>query len=156
MGSVEKDSVLRMLKAGNKQIPVMNFQQLEKVLSKKDHKTYVINFWATWCAPCVKEIPHFEKLGEAYKGKNVEVILVSMDFPNKAEGQLVPFLEKKKYKNRVILLDDPDQNTWIPKVSADWSGALPATLIFNKKNRKFYEQSFTYEELEKTLVKNMK
>lgn len=152
----ENDTMLRALKVGNRQIAVMNFAQLEKLLNKKDNKTYVINFWATWCAPCVKEIPYFEKLGQTYKNKNVEVILLSMDFPNKADNILVPFLEKKQYKNRIILLDDPNQNTWIPKVSKEWSGALPATLIYNKKKREFYEQSFTYEELEAVLLKNMK
>jgi len=130
-----------------------NFKQFETFLNKKDSKTYVINFWATWCKPCVEELPSFEKLNEAYKSQNVEVLLVSLDFPNQIEERLIPFIEKHKLKSKVILLDDPDQNTWIPKVSEEWSGAIPATLIYNKKSRKFYEQSFTYSELETELKK---
>lgn len=154
---VEKNTVQaqKVLKAGKKEIPVMNFDQLNKLLYTTNDTTYVVNFWATWCAPCVKELPHFEKLGQAYIDKKVRVLLVSLDFPKKAESQLVPYVIKNKIENEVILLDDPDMNTWIPKVAEDWSGAIPATLIFNKGKRSFFEETFTYEALEETLIKTM-
>ena len=138
---------------GKTVIETYNFAGFEKFLNFKDDKTYVINFWATWCKPCVAELPHFEELYEKYEEKGVEVILVSLDFPKKIDKSLIPFIEKNKLKSRVILLDDPKQNDWIPKVSKDWSGAIPATIIYNKADRQFYEQSFTYEELEKQLNK---
>jgi thiol-disulfide isomerase/thioredoxin len=125
---------------------------LEPLFEQNDGATYVINFWATWCLPCVKELPHFEKLNETYKNKNVKVILVSLDFPKKIESQLLPFLERKKIQSAVYVLDDPDANSWIEKVNKDWSGAIPATVIYKGKNKKFFEQSFTYEELEKELL----
>lgn len=133
-----------------------NYDGLKPLLERKDGKTYVINFWATWCAPCVKELPAFEKLQAAYKSKNVEVILVSLDFPTQVESHLIPFIEKKKLQSKVVLLDDPDQNTWIPKINNNWSGAIPATLIYNEKERSFYEQSFHYEQLEKEVIKFLK
>ena len=92
-------------------------------------------------------MPAFEKLQENFNIENVEVLLVSMDFPDKIESKLLPFIKEKKLQSKVVLLDDPDQNTWIPKISKQWSGALPATLIYSKNKRKFYEQSFNYEEL---------
>lgn len=129
-----------------------DFKGLEPIFNKSDDTTYVINFWATWCLPCVKELPYFEQLNEKYKDQKVKVILVSMDMPRKVETALIPFVKKKKLQAEVIHLDDPDANAWIEKVDKNWSGAIPATIIYNNKERKFYERSFTYEELEKELL----
>lgn len=126
-----------------------NFKTLEPYLHLSEDKVYVINFWATWCLPCVKELPFFEAIHAKYKQKNVEVILVSLDMPQKIDSVLIPFIKKKNLQSNIIHLDDPDANSWIEKVNNNWSGAIPATLIYNSKNRKFYEQSFTYETLEK-------
>ncbi|HKX85901.1 MAG TPA: TlpA disulfide reductase family protein [Flavobacterium sp.] len=133
-----------------------DFINLQGYLNKKDETTYVINFWATWCLPCVKELPHFETLNKNYKDKGVKVILVSLDMPKKIETNLIPFIIKKKLQSEVIHLDDPDANAWIEKVAKEWSGSIPATVIYNKESHKFYERSFTYEELEnelKTILK---
>ena len=134
-------------------IPSYNYKELEPLLSKNDGKTYVINFWATWCAPCVKELPAFEKLRVNYDKKNVEVILVSLDFPNQIVSKLIPFVKKNNLKSQVVLMNDSDQDTWIPKISKKWSGAIPATLIYNSKKRAFYERSFDFDELETELKK---
>ena len=128
-------------------LEVYDFNGLEKYLNIKDDNIYVINFWATWCAPCIKELPYFEQINELYEPKNVKVILVSLDFPKHYEKKLIPFIEKHDLKSKVLALNDPDSNTWIPKVSESWSGALPATLIYNKEKRQFFEQSFNYDEL---------
>ncbi len=130
-----------------------NYAELAPLLFKNDDTTYIINFWATWCAPCVKELPAFEKIGANYKGKKVEVILVSLDFPSQIESKLIPFIKKNQLKSQVVLMNDPNQDTWIPKVSKKWSGAIPATLIYNSKKRAFYERSFEYDELENELHK---
>ena len=130
------------------QLEIYDFNGFEKFLNQKDDKVYVINFWATWCGPCVKELPYFEKLNEEYASKNVEVILVSLDFPHLYESKLKPFIVDRKLKSKVIVLNDVDMNTWIPKVSEDWSGSIPATVIYRNDNYKFYEQSFDYIELE--------
>lgn len=132
-------------------IPVYDFAGFEPLLHQDSGKTYVVNFWATWCRPCVKELPAFEAVNANYGGKGVEVILVSLDFSEKLESQVVPFIEKHGLKSDVVLLDDVDSNTWIPKVDENWSGAIPATLIYNGEERKFYERTFTYDELETEL-----
>jgi hypothetical protein len=69
---------------------------------------------------------------------------------------LKPFIQEKKLKSKVVALNDPDANFWIPKISEDWSGAIPATLIYNKEKRQFYEQTFKYEELETQLKQFLK
>jgi len=134
----------------------LNFDELQPLLNKNNDTTYVINFWATWCKPCVKELPAFEKLNKEYKDKRVKVILVSLDFPKQLESKLIPFVESRKIESQVVLLNDPDANSWIPKVDAFWTGAIPATLIYNANDRKFYERSFTYKELEQKLKLTLK
>lgn len=140
----------------NDSIPVYNFDTLEPLLYTDTNKTYIINFWAMWCAPCVKELPYIK----AYADKNpdVEVLLVSMDFPKDIETKLKPFLKKKNITNKVVILDDPDANTWINKIDPNWSGAIPFTILFNNKQRAFYERSFENEadletEINKTINK---
>jgi thiol-disulfide isomerase/thioredoxin len=136
---------------GKTTVKAYEWEGLNYYLSQKNDTTYVVNFWATWCVPCVQELPNFEQLGEKYKGEKVKVILVSLDMPKQAESRLLPFIERKKLQSKVILMRDPDQNTWLPKVDPNWSGAIPATVIYNKGKRKFYEQSFTFEQLETEL-----
>ena len=126
------------------EVPSMSYQELYPLLNQKGNKTYVVNFWATWCAPCIKELPYFEELNN---NKNIEVILVSLDFPKHKEKLLLPFIKKRQLSSRVILLDDDNENFWINDISSTWSGALPATLIYTQNRRGFYEQSFTKEEL---------
>ncbi|MCT8340794.1 TlpA family protein disulfide reductase [Flavobacteriaceae bacterium TK19130] len=134
-------------------LPTYNFDGLsERYFEASNDTLYVMNFWATWCKPCVKELPAFEQLRENYSDKKVKVVLASLDFPDKVESQVIPFIKNKNLQSEVVLLDDPDGNTWIPKVSSDWSGAIPATIFLQNGERKFFEQSFTYESLEKEVV----
>jgi len=136
---------------GKTTVKAYEWDGLEYFLNQKNDTIYVVNFWATWCVPCVKELPAFEQLAQKYKSQKVKVILVSLDMPKQAESRLLPFIERQKIKSKVLLMRDPDQNTWVPKVNADWSGAIPATVIYNKDKRSFYERSFTLAELEKEL-----
>ena len=123
-------------------IPVYDYSQLEPMLNKKNDTTYVVNFWATWCKPCVAELPYFETLHKERSGEAFKVILVSLDFKKKIASNLIPFLNKNKIAADVVVLSDPDANSWIDKVSENWSGAIPATIVYNKNQRAFYEQSF--------------
>ncbi|WP_036383110.1 TlpA disulfide reductase family protein [Muricauda sp. MAR_2010_75] len=132
--------------------PIYDFEGLEPLLHKEDDKTYVVNFWATWCKPCIAELPYFEKIN-AEQSDKVEVILVSLDMPSMWKSRLEPFVENRKLQSEVVILDDPKQNDWIPKVAEEWGGGIPATLIYNKDKRSFYERGFTYEELNTELNK---
>ena len=132
-------------------VKIYTYSELKPLLEKKDGKTYVINFWATWCAPCVKELPYFEKINQEYSDKNVTVLLVSLDFPKHVEKKLIPFINKRKLKAEVVLLDIENNDIWMNAIDKSWSGGLPATIIYNKENRKFYEQSFDYKTLESEL-----
>ena len=137
-------------------VKTYTYLELKPLLEKNDGKTYIINFWATWCAPCVKELPYFEKINQEYSDKNVEVLLVSLDFPKQVEKKLIPFINKRKLKSEVVLLNDINENVWIKAIDESWSGAIPATIIYNKNNRKFYEQSFDYKTLKNELLTFLK
>jgi len=105
--------------------------ELEKILRNPDDRLFVVNFWATWCGPCVRELPHFEKLSKEYQGKKVTFILVSLDFPSEIDKKLIPFLKKNEIDLAVFVMMDLDYDTWIGKVDEGWQGNLPATLVFN-------------------------
>ena len=128
----------------------VNYEGLEPYLNQETDTTYVVNFWATWCKPCVEELPFFEELNKEYASDKVKVLLISLDIPKQLETRLKPFVQENKLESQVILLNDPDQNNWIPKIDPHWDGAIPATLIYNKHKRMFYAKSFNYSELEKT------
>ena len=123
-----------------------NYAALKKEVLSDKNAVYVVNFWATWCAPCVKELPHFEQLNS--ENKNIKVVLVSLDFKNQFESKLLPFLKKKSIKSEVVLLTDTNYNSWLPLVDKDWSGSIPATLIIKNGQQFFVEKIFSnYEEL---------
>ena len=127
-------------------IAFKTFDELNTYIKENNSKPLVVNFWATWCAPCVKELPYFEKLNQ--ENTNVKVILVSLDFEKQVESKLIPFLKKKKIASTYIYLADKDYNSWLPKIDKNWSGSIPATVIFNQDKKIFVEQDFSnYEEL---------
>jgi len=122
------------------------FEDLEKKVFKNNDTTYVINFWATWCKPCVKELPYFESFNTSIGDQKIKVILVSLDFKNQIKSHLEPFIKKNKYSSEVILLTDNKYNTWLDKVDAEWSGSIPATLLLSGEKKLFAEREFESEE----------
>jgi thiol-disulfide isomerase/thioredoxin len=122
------------------------YEDFEKKVLLENDTTYVINFWATWCAPCIKELPYFEKLNS--ENESVKVILVSLDSKKDLDKKLIPFIKKRKLASKVMLLADKDYNSWLSKVDENWSGAIPATLILHGKKRQFAEREFeNFDEL---------
>lgn len=133
-------------------VQILDFENFEPLLNKSNDTVYVINFWATWCVPCVKELPDFEQLNATYADKNFKMILVSLDFKSALESRVIPYVAEKNIKAEVLLLHAPDANAWINKVDTSWSGAIPATVIYKNDFRLFHEGSYTYQELN-TIVK---
>lgn len=131
-------------------IPFIKADQIDRWKQSDTDTVWVLNFWATWCGPCVAELPSFEKLNREYASQKVQVILVSNDFKKQVDSKVNPFVAKKKLKSRVVFMDESNPNNWIDRVSPEWSGAIPATLIISKRKDKylFFEKQLTYEELE--------
>lgn len=128
------------------------FDALKDKLIKENDTLYVVNFWATWCAPCVKELPYFEKLMEVSKDKKLKVILVSLDFPKEIDKRLKPFLKKRQLKSQVVLLSDTKYNNWLSKIDKDWSGSIPATWLILGDKKKFLEEDFKDFEAIETFI----
>ena len=134
------------------EVEVIKYPQLEKLIKQKDNKVKVINFWATWCAPCIKELPHFEALQKAHSTDELEVFLISFDDVEKLDSRVKPFIQKRKLKSTVKLLDETDYNAFIDKVDPRWSGVIPATLVIAPNGkRRFVEGELTKEELDKLI-----
>lgn len=132
---------------------VIKLAELEKILAEKSDKIHVVNFWATWCGPCVKELPLFEKV-HAEARPDVTVTLVSMDLDlDENPEKVYKFVARKNLRSQVLLLDEPDANSWIDRIEEKWTGALPATLILDHKTgrRIFIDRSLREGELEKYL-----
>jgi thiol-disulfide isomerase/thioredoxin len=132
-------------------VKLLSLNQLENRLSAGKDTVFVVNFWATWCGPCVKEIPNFDKLQSVYQNSPLKVILISVDFKSKLEKVVAPFVKRNQIQSEVFLLNEQSEQDYIDRVSKQWSGSLPATLIINRQKsvRDFYEQEFTWEQLEK-------
>ncbi|PLX04919.1 MAG: hypothetical protein C0595_01455 [Marinilabiliales bacterium] len=140
----------------SQQIKVFNYEEFKPFLEKQTDTTYVINFWATWCIPCVKELPEFEEINAEYKTEKFKMLLVSLDFKSQIQNSLIPFINEKNLQAEVIVLSDPNSNVWINKINKSWSGAIPATIIYNKDFYFFHEGSMTKKDLKKILNKNIK
>lgn len=134
------------------EVKVIKYDQLAEIM-KEDDKVLIVNFWATWCRPCIKEMPYFESIQEEMKNKGVQVVLVSMDDVENLDNKVLPFVQKRQLKSRLYLLDETDYNEIIDKIEPKWSGAIPATILIDNKNGKkaFFEKEFEKEELERTV-----
>jgi thiol-disulfide isomerase/thioredoxin len=140
------------LSANAQQAEQIKLKDLQQLMRNPSDKVQVINFWATWCAPCVKEIPLFEKLNEENKG--VEVTLVSMDYDLDPNPEKVHrFMTRKNLKSKVVILAEQNPSSWVGKIDKSWSGTLPATLIINTQNgkRKFIGKELHEGDLEKLI-----
>jgi thiol-disulfide isomerase/thioredoxin len=133
-------------------IKKIKITDLEKIIAES--KTpLIVNFWATFCKPCMEEIPHFQKLGKKYESKGVKLLLVSLDMKDDFPGKVNAFIRKNKIVTPTAWLDETNADYFCPKIDKTWSGAIPATLfISNRSNyRKFTEEPLTEAQLEKEI-----
>jgi len=153
--------ILVIMACDNKPVIVLktvNFDELSQIINKNDDVLYVVNFWATWCSPCVEELPEFMEINrEFYKTGNFKMILVSLDKASELETVVKPFIENKKIDVDVYLLDDNKRmNYWIPSIDAGWTGAIPATVfIRNGQKLHFEENKLDKNELKQIVQMNL-
>lgn len=143
----------KLLEATGKDVEALSFMEFQNLIkSNNQNKLYIYNFWATWCKPCVEEIPHFESLAMTYPEK-VKVIFVSLDNPAKIQEKVQPFVKEKGITSEVILLKNFGDEQ-IAAINKDWDGAIPASLFVNHQKgvNDFRQQSFTAEELKTALT----
>jgi thiol-disulfide isomerase/thioredoxin len=117
---------------------------LESYIAKADHPL-IINFWATFCVPCNKEIPYFQSTVEKYKQQGVELVLVSLDLPDYYPVRIASFAGKNGYKATIAWLNETDADYFCPRVDKRWTGGIPSSLFINNKTnfRRFYDRQLT-------------
>jgi thiol-disulfide isomerase/thioredoxin len=140
--------------ASSQSIPKWKITDLEQYISKND-SPLVISFWATYCVPCVKEIPYFEETIKKYKDNGIKLLLVSLDFKESFPDKISNFANKRKFSSAIVWLDETNADYFCPKVDSKWSGVMPATLFINnkKKHRSFFEEEMSRDKFESELKK---
>ena len=133
-------------------IPKWKLNDLKTAISKTEKPT-IFNFWATFCKPCVAEIPYFQQLVKKYEKEGVELVLISLDLSEAYPKQISSFATKYKFTSPIKFLAETNADLFCPAVDESWSGAIPASLFVNNKTgyRKFFEEQLSKEKLEKEI-----
>jgi thiol-disulfide isomerase/thioredoxin len=126
---------------------------LQKLIKERNGRILFLNIWATWCAPCVEEFPDLVKLSRAYPERELEVVGISADYPDEVESKILPFIKKHDVPFRILVAKFEHQEDFINGVNPSWSGALPATLIYDQhgNQRLFLVGQGTFERFKKSI-----
>jgi len=146
------------LQAQGNELTLTEQDGLEKLIKEQGNGVLLINFWATWCKPCVAELPQIEALHDQFSSDELEIVLLSLDFENQIGSHLLPFIEEHKLRSTVSFLDAGKPNEWIDSVEPQWSGAIPFTLILDstREKRWFFEGQLEEGTLVKVLSEEFK
>ena len=151
-------AIMLLLLFSSAKVKVVNMAQLQATAKKTNDTLYVLNFWATWCKPCVNEMPYFEKSAQQFKDRKVKVVFVSLNSAKELQ-QVEGFISAKKVSEVVLLLSSGNPNVWIDQVDSSWSGAIPATAMYKGGKKVFFrEGEFTQAQLDsiiQTKIKNV-
>jgi thiol-disulfide isomerase/thioredoxin len=136
----------------SQEIKRIKITDLEKTINESEGPL-IVNFWATYCVPCLAEIPHFQEMAKQYKDKGVRLILVSLDMKDAYPKKINTIARKLKLNPPIYWLDESNADYFCPKVDSSWSGALPSSLFINHHTgyRKFFEDELSKERLEKEI-----
>lgn len=138
--------------AEGQDIPKWKITDLETYI-KNSTKPTVVNFWATFCKPCIAEIPHFQTLVKQYEKDSVQLLLVSLDMEEMYPAKIKSFADRFKFTSPIVFLNETNADIFCPKIDEKWSGAIPATLFINNKTgyRKFFEEEMSEQKFETEL-----
>ena len=141
--------VFAFTNANAQSIPKWKLNDLKTAISKAEKPT-IFNFWATFCKPCVAEIPYFQQLTKKYEKEGVELVLISLDLSEAYPKQISSFATKYKFTSPIKFLAETNADLFCPAVDASWSGVIPASLFVNNKTgyRKFYEEQLGRQKFE--------
>lgn len=142
-----------VITANSQTIAKWKIEDVVNSYSAKNDTVYVVNFWATFCKPCIEEIPDFIRIVEKYKSQKVKLLLVSLDLPSFVAVKLPAFIKKNIYKTNHVWLNETNADHFCPMIDKQWSGAIPSTIIVNNKTgyRKFVEDQMSASEFESSL-----
>jgi thiol-disulfide isomerase/thioredoxin len=137
------------INASAQKIPLWKLNDLKAAIDSANQPT-IINFWATFCKPCIAELPHFQQLANQYKEQGVKLVMVSLDLKEAYPAKVMSFANKLKLTSPVVFLDESNADLFCPAVDSSWSGAIPASIFLNRSTgyRKFYEEELSKTKLE--------
>jgi len=145
-------SVAALIHVHAQELKKVKATELQAYIRKADHPL-IINFWATYCKPCVQEIPHFESTVAKYKAEGIELLLVSVDLASYFPDRIVSFARDRKFISSIMWLNETNADYFCPLIDKKWSGAIPASLFINNKTkfRKFFERQLTDQQVDETV-----
>ncbi len=133
----------------SQELQMVSLKELSERIDKPSDKLKVINFWASWCKPCIMEMPYFEAINKS----DAEVLLITLDHPDDIE-KATRIVTKNGITSKVLLLNESDADKFISSINSDWSGAIPATMFVDARgNKYFYEEAFDKTQLDKLVKK---
>ena len=137
----------------SQKVTTIPFRTLKTFFQQSNDTTYIVNFFASWCAPCVKELPDFVRFAEERKSEKIRLLLVSVDFQKDYRKALQPIMEKLHVAQPVFQLQDANDPDWISEIDPTWSGGIPATLFINshQKYARLFAEPLTFDLLSQTL-----
>lgn len=124
-------SLLAQAKHRVRNVEPIDVKGVEQLIHKREGRILFLNVWATWCKPCVEEFPDLVKLDSAYPDSVVDIVAVSVDYPDEMESKILPFLDRYGVSFKVYVADVKKQEDFINALNPAWSGAVPATFIFD-------------------------
>ncbi len=136
-------------------MPLNKVDDVKALMDASKGKVVLLNFWATWCKPCIKEFPELVKLYNNYKDKGFTIVFISADVPEEIKTKVVPFLKTQgvdflTYYNG---FDNPED--LINFIDKNWQGAIPSTYIYDKDGKMESSMlgSKKYEDFESLITK---
>ena len=134
-------------------VKAVKITDLEKMIAES--KTpLIVSFWATWCKPCLEEIPYFMEEAKLHKNDSLQFLLVSLDMKDAFPLQILNTVKKRKITVPVQWLNETNADYFCPRIDPKWSGAIPASLFINNKTgyRKFFEEQISHEKLKSEIM----
>jgi len=148
-------SSFKIMEDTSRFMTLTDFEEFEAVLATEKGNVLLVNIWATWCKPCVHEMPGLEKLHQNYQGKGVKVVTLSLDEVAKADSLVVPYWDSMHFSMDNYLIATPDQGSFVNKIDPLWIGLLPTSFIFNPEGKKIetVTGALSYNSFEKKVLK---
>lgn len=136
---------------------ITSTDEYKELLDNSKGKVVLVNFWATWCPPCVKEFPELVKLYNDYKSKDFVLLFISLDDKSEYDSKLLPFLKKQGVDFTSYFGNFSNPETIMNYVDKSWQGEIPFTGIYNKEGilSKTMMGNKTYEQFETEIKKYM-
>ena len=149
--------LLACLFANAQEIPSWKIMDVVNYYSKKSDSVYVINFWATFCKPCVAEIPYMQQIAKKYEAQKVKLILISLDLPTYYPKLIDKFAKSNNINADIAWLNENDADYFCNKIDKKWSGSIPSTLFVNAKSgtKTFFEEPLSEQKFEEELLKTI-